>query len=83
MKITVVYGGRGLIEDPTLYVLEKMQTVLEELRVQVDRINLYENRNQISTLPSRLKETNGVVLASSVEWFGIGGTMQEFLDACW
>ena len=39
MKITVVYGGRGLIEDPTLYVLEKMQTVLEELRVQVDRIN--------------------------------------------
>lgn len=83
MKITVVYGGRGLIEDPTLYVLEKMQMVMEELRVEIDRINLYEDRNQITTLPAMLKETDGVVLGVSLEWFGIGGYMQEFLDACW
>lgn len=83
MKITVVYGGRGLIEDPTLYVLEKMQVVLDELRVDVHRINLYEDRNQITTLPAMLKETDGVVLGVSLEWFGIGGYMQEFLDACW
>lgn len=83
MKITVVYGGRGLIEDPALYVLEKMQVVLDELRVDVQRINLYEDRNQITTLPAMLKETDGVVLGVSLEWFGIGGYMQEFLDACW
>lgn len=83
MKITVVYGGRGLIEDPALYVLEKMQMVMEELRVNVERINLYEEKNQITTLPSVLKDTDGVVLVVSLEWFGIGGYMQQFLDACW
>ena len=83
MKITVVYGGRGLIDDPTLYVLDKIQTVLEELRVTVDRINLYEQKNVISTMPAGLKDADGVILGVSLEWFGIGGYMQEFLDACW
>ena len=83
MKITVVYGGRGLIEDPTLYVLEKMQMVMEELRVKVERINLYEEKNRITTLPAMLKDSDGIVLGVSLEWFGIGGYMQEFLDACW
>jgi multimeric flavodoxin WrbA/putative sterol carrier protein len=34
-------------------------------------------------LPKTLKEADGVILAVSVEWFGIGGLMQQFLDACW
>ena len=42
MKINIYYGGRGLIDDPTLYVINKMQEVLEELRVTVTRYNLYE-----------------------------------------
>ena len=25
MKINVYYGGRGLLDDPTLYVLNKME----------------------------------------------------------
>ena len=25
MKIVVYYGGRGLLDDPTLYVLKKME----------------------------------------------------------
>ena len=29
MKINIYYGGRGLIGDPTLYVIKKMQEVLE------------------------------------------------------
>ena len=28
MKINVYYGGRGLLDDPTLYVLKKMEDVL-------------------------------------------------------
>ena len=32
MKINVYYGGRGLLDDPTLYVLKKMEDVLRELR---------------------------------------------------
>ena len=27
MKIVVYYGGRGLLDDPTLYVLKKMEDV--------------------------------------------------------
>lgn len=83
MKINIYYGGRGLIDDPTLFVINKMQTVLEELHVTVERFNLHELKNTITTLPQTLKSADGVILATTVEWFGIGGYMQTFLDACW
>ena len=82
-KINIYYGGRGLIEDPTIYVLNKMTEVLKELRVEVNRYNIFEDKNAIATLPSTLKGADGVILASTVEWFGIGGYMQQFLDMCW
>jgi multimeric flavodoxin WrbA len=83
MRINIYYGGRGLIEDPTLYVMSKLTAVLEELRVHVTRYNLYEDKNGIAMLPKTLKEADGVILATTVEWMGIGGLMQQFLDACW
>ena len=83
MNINIYYGGRGIIDDPTIYVINKMQEVLEELRVKVTRYNLYENKANISTLPQTLKEADGIILATTVEWYGIGGPMQQFLDACW
>ena len=83
MVVNIYYGGRGLIEDPTLYVIDKITNVLQELRVEVKRYNLYEDKNSITTLPSTLKEADGVVLATTIEWLGIGGLMQQFLDACW
>lgn len=83
MKINIYYGGRGLIEDPTLYVMSKLTAVLEELRVQVTRYNLYEEKSSIAMLPKTLKEADGVILATTVEWMGIGGLMTQFLDACW
>lgn len=83
MKINIYYGGRGFIDDPTLYVINKMQAVLEELRVTVEMFNLYELKNNITTLPQTLKTADGIILASTVEWFGIGGYMHQFLDSCW
>lgn len=83
MNVNVYYGGRGLIEDPTIYVINKIEEVLRELRVNVKRYNLFEMKNSITTLPQTLKDADGVVLAASVEWKGVGGLMQEFLDACW
>jgi len=83
MKINIYYGGRGLLDDPTLYVIDKMQEVLEELRVKVERYNIYEHKNTISTLPQTMKDADGVILATTVEWLGIGGYMHQFLDACW
>lgn len=83
MKINIYYGGRGLIDDPTLFVINKMQAVLEELHVTIERFNLHELKNTITTLPQTLKSCDGVILATTVEWYGIGGYMQTFLDACW
>ena len=83
MKVNIYYGGRGLIDDPNLFVLEKITKVLDELRVTVERYNLYEDKRNITVLPKTLKDADGVILAASVEWFGIGGFLQQFLDACW
>lgn len=71
------------MDDPTQYVIKKMQEVLEELHVTVERYNLYELKNNITTLPQTLKTADGIILASTVEWYGIGGYMYQFLDSCW
>jgi len=71
------------MDDPTLYVINTMQEVLEELNVKVARYNLYEMKNAITSLPQTMKEADGIILAASVEWYGIGGYMQTFLDAIW
>lgn len=83
VKINIYYGGRGLMDDPSLYVINKMQEVLEELNVTVERFMLNELRNTITTLPQTLKNADGIILATTVEWYGIGGYLQSFLDACW
>lgn len=83
MKINIYYGGRGLMDDPTLFVINKMQEVLEELNVKVERFMLKELKSSITTLPQTLKDADGIILATTIEWYGIGGYMQEFLDACW
>lgn len=83
MKVNIYYGGRGLMDDPTLFVINKMKEVLEELRVTVEYFQLYELKNSITTLPQSLKTADGVILATTVEWYGIGGYMQQFLDSCW
>lgn len=83
MKINIYYGGRGMIDDPTLTVINRITQVLEELRVKVERYNLYEHKNDIMTLPQTLKDADAIILASTIEWLGIGGYMHMFLDACW
>lgn len=83
MKVNIYYGGRGLLEDPALYVMDKLTEVLEELRVEVTRYNLYEEKNGIAMLPNTWKDADGVILVTTIEWFGIGGYMSQFLDACW
>ena len=83
MKINIYYAGRGLIDDPTIYVMNILEEVFDELHVKVERYHLHELKNNITTLPKTLKEADGVILASTVEWLGLNGWMQVFLDACW
>lgn len=81
--INIYYGGRGLIDDPTIYVIDKISKVFDELNINVNKYKLYEDKHGISVLPKTLKEADAIVIAASVEWFGIGGLLQQFLDACW
>lgn len=83
MKINVYYGGRGVIDDPTIYVLDLMESVLAEFRVELKRFNIYEQKNSVSTLVNTLKGADAIILATTVEWMGIGGHMTQFLDALW
>jgi multimeric flavodoxin WrbA/putative sterol carrier protein len=83
MKINIYYGGRGLIEDSTLFVLEKIGSVLDELNVSWAKYNLYERKGDMPILSGTIKEADAVIFAVNIEWLGIGGNMQQFLDACW
>lgn len=83
MKINIYYGGRSVVDDPTLYALNIVENVLEELNVSVERYNLEDYKSNMSTLPNTLKDAQGIILATTLEWYGIGGYMQQFLDVCW
>ena len=83
MKINIYYGGRGVIGDPSLVAVKRMIKVFEEINVKVERYDLYDSKTNITVLPQTLKEADGIVLATTVEWHGVGGYMMSFLDACW
>lgn len=83
MDINIYYGGRGLVDDPTLVVINRIQEVLEELNVNVTRYNLYEMKNTITTLSQSVADADGVIFATTIEWAGMGGYMQTLLDSCW
>ena len=58
MNINIYYGGRGLVDDPTILVINKIQEVLDELNVNVNRYNLYEMKNTITTLSQTVTEAD-------------------------
>ena len=39
MQVNIYYGGSGLIDDTTLYTIEKIAQFLDELRVTVELYN--------------------------------------------
>jgi len=73
MKINIYYGGRGILDDPTLFVINKMEAVLSELNVKVERFPLYEQKSNITSLPASINDADAIVLATTVDWYGIGG----------
>ena len=83
MKVNIYYGGRGILGDPTLFVINKITEVLTELNVKVEKFSLFEQRSMITSLPASINDADGIILASSLEWYGIGGYLMQFLDACW
>ena len=82
-KVIIVYGGDGYADDPNLVVIDRIAHVLTELNTSILRIDLYKQNYSIQDFFHELKDTKSVVLATTVEWIGIGGHMQMFLDQCW
>ena len=85
MQVNIYYGGRGLIDDPTLYTIEKIAQVLDELRVTVERYNLYEDKSGISVLPKTLKDADGDIggLCGVVRNWWISPAVSGCLLAVW
>ncbi len=81
-KVIVVYGGTNLADDPTYVVVDRVSGVLSELNVTIKRIDLYKNDYSIDAFVDELMDSDGVILATTVEWYGIGGALQTFLDKC-
>lgn len=82
-KIIIVYGGNGFANDPTLVAVDRISKVLTELNTQIIRLDLYKDEYNIQDFFDELKYANSVVIATTVEWLGIGGRLQLFLDKCW
>ena len=71
MNVNIYYGGRGLVDDPTIVVINRIQEVLEELNVHVTRYNLYEIKNTITTLSQSVVEADGVVFLALLSMFWV------------
>lgn len=82
-KVIIVYGGSNLADDSTYVVVDRVSSVLTELNVAIKRIDLYKNDYSIDAFLDELEGADGVILATTVEWFGIGGSLQTFLDKCY
>lgn len=81
-KVVIVYGGDGYANDPTLVAVERIAYVLTELQVVIKRLDLYKNPLPMTEFFEEMSSADGVVLATTVEWYGIGGWLQSFLDVC-
>jgi len=82
-KVILIYGGNNLANDPTLVAAERVSSVLSELNVSVKRLDLYQGDYNMDDFFEALSESEGVILATTVTWYGIGGLMQNFLDRCY
>lgn len=83
LKTIIIYGGDGYADDPTLVAIDRISHVLTELQTNIIRLDLYKNEYDIKGFFSELEEAQAIVIATTVEWFGIGGHLQMFLDKCW
>lgn len=82
MDITIIYGGNGLADDISLAAVKRIHMVLKELEVNVKEHHLKDGAST-DVLLQDIKNSQGVILATTVEWLGIGGLMQTFLDRCY
>lgn len=79
-RVILIYGGGHSNTDPSFLVAEKVSHVLEELNVGLTRFDLYKKNYSMESFFDALAEADGVIIATTVEWYGVGGLLQTFLD---
>ncbi len=79
-RVVLVYGGSQLSDDPSFVIAERVSDVLAELNVGLTRFDLYKNSYHMESFFDALAEADGVIIVTTVEWYGIGGLLQTFLD---
>ncbi|MDA3846741.1 MAG: SCP2 sterol-binding domain-containing protein [Vallitaleaceae bacterium] len=82
IKVIIVNGSTGYTDDPTAEVIHRISHVLAELNTNIIRLDL-ANEYNIKHFLEEVATADGVILATTVTWFGIGGRMQLFLDDCY
>lgn len=80
-KITMIYAGQSLADNPAHYACGRLQEVFQELGWTVDYYDL--QKSQEEEVISAITECAGVVIALTVEWYGIGYRLQKLLDECY
>lgn len=81
-KVIMVNGTTGFSDDPTIEVLNKISYVLTELETNIVKLDLNKPYD-IHEFLKELMTADGVILATTVNWIGIGGKLQTFLDDCY
>ncbi len=80
--VTIVYGGEGFVDDPVLVALERISSVLSELGLGIHRIDCFKGSISMEKALTYIHQSQGVIISTNVEWFGIGARLQQFLDQC-
>ena len=62
MNINIYYGGRGLVDDPTILVINKIQEVLDELKIQYFDIYSQDYGTDISSGVVKLISSAEIVI---------------------
>lgn len=79
-KITMVYAGLSEADNPAHYACGRLQEVFKELGLTVEYKDLSKDDNEEVILA--MTGSAGVVIALTVEWYGIGYLLQKLLDDC-
>lgn len=80
-KITIIQAGMSQADNPAKFAGDKLAEVFGELGLRVDTVSLPVE--DFADLLAGLAESDGLVIALSLDWYGIGHTLQEFLDQCY
>ncbi len=78
--VLILYAGSELKNDSTHAMMDTIALVFHELNTSVVMMNIHDEDFSIDAFFDALKTSAGMVVGTSVEWYGTGYKLQKFLD---